>query len=282
LKDPKLHRGFKDKFLFIFNLSLVKISPIKKRFLMAAAVTPIAIDRANLFKAALRGANEGLQRFNLIVRFVSQIPTKEEVVNPDAFDERPDIALEMQCDGKWLPIDIVYLRQMPKEPEKLKSVEELTQNIYEKAVRYIIAAGKPHTLITSWGTIIQTGHLKKHTFEIDSQGYIRIDALRVVLKGSDIYVPLKASQLHSHTAIFPEELEDDVFNITDSFDKMRTDGQQGLFCVTKKADSIALEKISPGRREEAKEYGAGRYIPLVRTHEEVKQLFAETSNFFNV
>ena len=249
---------------------------------MATAVTPIATDRANLFQAALKGANEGLQKFNLIVRFVSQLPKKEEVVNPDAFDERPDIDLEMQSDGKWFPIDIVYLRQMPQEPEKLKSVEELTQDIFEKAVRYSVAVGKPHTLITSSGTIITTGHLKKHTFEVDPQGYIRIDALRIVYKINGSYLPVKVAQLHSHTALIPEELEDDVFNITDSFDKIQTDGKQGLFCVTKKADSIALEKILPGRREEAKEYGAGRYIPLVRTHEEVKLLSAGKSNFFNL
>jgi hypothetical protein len=248
---------------------------------MATTVHSIALDRADLFKAGLRGANASLKKFGLVVRFVSQLPKKEAVVNPDAFDERPDIDLEMQCDGKWFPIDIVYLRQMPQEPEKLKSVEELTRDIFEKAVRYSASVGAPHTLITSSGTIIQTGHLKKHRFEIDPQGYIRIDALRIVCKGSDGYMPIKASQLHSHTKLVPEELEGDVFNITDDFDKIRTDGRQGMFCVTKKADVIAIAKIMPARREEAKEYGAGRYIPLVRTGKEVEQLFAGTSNFFN-
>jgi hypothetical protein len=249
---------------------------------MATTVHSIALDRAALFKAALSGANERLKKFELVVRFVSQLPKKEEVVNPNSFDDRPDIDLEMHFDGKWLPIDIVYLRRMPQDPENLKSVEELTKDIFEKAARYRAAVGEPHTIITSSGTIIQTGHLKKHTFGIDPQGYIRVDALRIVCKCNDSYMPIKVSQLHSHTAIIPEELEDDVFNITDDFDKMRTDGRQGMFCVTKKADSIAVEKIMPARREEAKEYGAGRYIPLVRKHEEVKLLLAPTSIFFNL
>ncbi len=248
---------------------------------MANVVNSIATDRANLFKAALSRANEKLKEHELVIRFVSQIPKKEELVNPDAFDERPDIDLEMNCADKWMPIDIVYLRQMPQEPEKLKTVEVLAQDIFEKVVRYITADSDPHMIITSSGAIIETKHLKKHTFEIDPQGYVRVDALRVVCKAGNGYMPIKASQLHTHTTMIPEELEGDVFNITDSFDKIRTDGKQGMYCVTIKADSIALERLIPARQDEAKEYGKGHYIPLVRTWEEVQQLFTGTSKFFN-
>ena len=248
---------------------------------MANAINSIGIDRANLFKAALNKANEKLEGFELVVRFVSQFPKKEEVADPDEFDERPDIVLEMRSNGNWLPIDIVYIRQMPQEPEKLKTLEELKKDIFDKAVRYMAALIEPHMIITSSGAIIETKHLQKHTFEVDPQGYVRVDALRVVCKAGNGYLPLKASQLHTHTAMIPEELEGGVFNITDSFDKIRKDGKQGMYCLTKKADSIALERIIPARQDEAKEYGKRQYIPLVRTWEEVDQLSAGTSKFFN-
>jgi hypothetical protein len=252
---------------------------------MATGVSSVALERATLFKTALAQANQKLQTHHLVVRFLSQLPKREEVVNPDSLDERPDIDLEMHCAGRWYPIDMVYLRQMPQEPEKLKSVEELAQDIYEKAMDHFEAINDRSVIITSSGTKYNTAHLKKHTFGIDSQGYLRLDGLRIVSKGTLGYMPLKENQLRSHTRTIPEELEGDVFNITDRFDKGRTDGRKGMYCVTKKAAFIALERIAPSRRDEAKGYEQdgdlrGRYIPLVRTWEEVEQLFAGSSNFF--
>ncbi len=89
--------------------------------------------------------------------------------------------------------------------------------------------------------------------------------MRVAHKKADaeFFAPVKASNIRSHTIQQIVELADDIVNITDDFDKIRTDGRKGMYCLIGKAHPIAMDQLLPSRRQEAEMY-EGLYIPLVR------------------
>lgn len=230
---------------------------------MANELSSISQARVALLNGALEQANQKLKAHDLELRSDGQWPPKPGD-RADHFDERPDVDISMRADGKWVPIDIVYLRQMPIEPEKLKSVAALAEDLFEKALGHFKAIGNRHILISEAGSKYES-HLKKHTFHFDDEGYIRIDNMRVVHKKpeSEFYSPIKASNIRSHSIQKIVELGDDIVNITDDFDLIRTDGRKGMFCLIGKAQSVALDQFPPSRRDEAAKYD-GPYIPLVR------------------
>jgi hypothetical protein len=171
----------------------------------------------------------------------------------------------MRVNGKWVPIDIVYLRQMPVEPERLKTVATLVDDLFYKALGHLGAMKNPLILISEVGSKYDTSHLRNHTFRFDEAGYIRIDNMRVVHKkpGAEFFSPIKASDIRSHTISQIRGLGNDIVNLTDDFDRIRTDGRTGMYCLISKAVAIATDQFPEGRRREAETY-EGLYIPLVR------------------
>ena len=132
--------------------------------------------RARLFISALEHANRKLKSHELAVGLIFQCPKiKGEVLNLDNLDQKSDFDLAMRYADRWLRIDVVYFG-----PKKPTSVEELSQDIYEKAIDHLLAMNDRTVFITSLGTKYNTSHLKKHAFEIDSQGYLRVNGLRII------------------------------------------------------------------------------------------------------
>lgn len=233
---------------------------------MASEISSVSPEeRFALFSDAMAQANEQLKAQDVELRCEGQWPPTDQPVRANAFDARPDVDLSMRVNGKWVPIDIVYLRQMPVEPERLKSVAALTEDLFNKALGHLRAMGNPRILISEAGSKYDTSHLRNHAFRFDEAGYIRIDNMRVVHKkpGTDFFSPIKASNIRSHTISQIIELGDDIVNLTDDFDQIRTDGRKGMYCLIGSAHAIAVEKIVDLRRNEAEEY-KGLYIPLVR------------------
>ncbi len=227
--------------------------------------------RAEHFYQALAEANRKLLEHHLIVQCDGQWPPKKGD-DLNHFDERPDISLSMKIDGQWYPIDIVYMRKMPQEPETVKTVEDLSEDITAKALEHRSVMDNPEFLISTAGSKF-TSKLKNHTFSFDKDGYIRIDDLRVVHKTGEWLKPIQASDIHSHHYMTVQEESPDIVNITDPFDQIRTDGKEGMYCVLKKTQHIALKNLHPERRQDAENYEketGGTYIPLVRTMKETE------------
>jgi hypothetical protein len=233
---------------------------------MASEISSISPEeRFALFSDALTQANERLKAHEVELRCVGQWPPTDQAVRANAFDARPDIDLSMLVNGKWVPIDIIYLRQMPVEPERLKSVAALTEDLFNKALGYLRAMGNPRILISEAGSKYDTSHLRNHTFHFDEAGYIRIDDMRVTHKkpGAEFFSPIKASDIRSHTISQIMEFGNDIVNLTDDFDQIRTDGRKGMYCLISRAAAITIDQFPECRRREAEMY-EGLYIPLVR------------------
>lgn len=198
--------------------------------------------RANTFFAALNLANQCLEEDELEVGFGGMWPNNGQ----GDFDERPEVELKVRMDGIVYPIDLVYMRQMPIEPEQLKTVEQLSQDIVKKVRAHFQWMNDPHILFSSKGTKFYSEDAieKGYRFSFDAQEYIRINGLRIAMKREDQYRVLKAGDLRSHTIIRVCELSNLVLHITDDFEEIRTDGRAGFICSVEKAVTIAKELLT--------------------------------------
>lgn len=219
--------------------------------------------RMTLVTQAVKQANESLLSHNLEVKIQGQWPPKKG--DPlEGFDERPDIDLLMKVNGNWIPIDIVYIRKMPQEPETLKDVHQLALDVIKKANDHYIGMTNPNILFSSTGSKFNIGNLKNTTFIIDDEGYIRINGMRIASKKEDgSYTPIKACNIRSHGIVQVKELPDGIINLTDDFDQIRTDGRKGIFCLLNKTIKVTQEHLASAFQQGADLYET--YIPIVRT-----------------
>jgi hypothetical protein len=220
-------------------------------------------ERFALFDSALIKANESLlKEHDVELSCGGQWPRKIGD-RFEAFDQRPDIDLYMQVNGEWVHIDIIYMRQMPQEPEKLKTISQLAQDMVAKATQHLEAMKNAKIHISSSGSKLDLSGVEKEVL-IDEKGYIRINGLRIVNKNSEgKYKPIKASDIRSHTIMRVQKLPNGIFNMTDDFDPIRTDGIEGIFCPVNEALEISQENIIEERQFDSKE--VEKYIPIQRT-----------------
>jgi|GEM_PF-5266726 hypothetical protein len=224
-------------------------------------------DRIYLVDEAIRTANEQLREYNLEVGYPTQWPPKIDD-SPDVMDQRPDVNLKMLVLGEWVDIDIIYLRQMPQEPEKLKTVAQLTDDIFKKALAHRDAMNSSKIYISSSGSKFDFSEVGPEQFSIDSGGYIRVGNTRIVIGTEPNYKPIKAADIRCHT-ISVVRAQGNVVVMNDEFDKFRTDGRKGIYCSMDKAIDIARESIVLDRQQEAQSYeketGGSKYIPIQRS-----------------
>lgn len=255
---------------------------------MLLQTTGIAMDmtsitpeyRASVFKQALEIANDRLKTHHLSVRFFEQWPPKPNIEsnNPNSFDERADINLEMCVNGKWHHIDIVYMREMPIEPEKLKSPSALAKTIYDKALEHFKAMSNPSILITATGSKFDLTGLSKDDFSVDQQGYIRVSGMRVVYPRGKYMKPAKAEDFHSHHIISFRKMNNGTLLLTDPFDSIRTDHRTGKYLIRQKSIYIPFDLILNERKEAAAEYEKD-YIVIVRNQQDIQRFLADPASY---
>ena len=220
--------------------------------------------RSELLYAALEDANGQLREHHALeLRVAGQWPPRPSD-SPRVLDERPDISLEMHLKGHWIPIDIIYLRQMPQEPEKLKTRAALARDLFEKAVQHLEAMSDPAILISEAGSKYDVRHLTGSPIAFDAAGYLTINSLRVGLPRDDgQFFPIKASDLHSHTIMVFTELPNGSLRLSDDFDAIRTDRREPFHFSPDRIVKIALTQLVPGRQEDARGY-EGSYVLATR------------------
>lgn len=247
---------------------------------MTALVPITGVKRATIFKAALKIANKRLSDHDLTVRFFAQWPFKKDVdsKDPDAFDSRPNIDLEMLVNRRWYRIDIVYMRQMPIEPERLKSPADLAQAIYDKAIEHFLAMSNPNIFISATGSKYDMTDVGKDTFFIDKQGYMRVSNMRVIRPKGDKVDPIKDSTFRSHTVMRLVKMPDNTLVLSDLFDTIRTDNRSGGYMLRQRPIDVPLESICDDRQEDAAKYG-DRYVVMVRNREGIERFFSDPDSY---
>lgn len=144
------------------------------------------------------------------------------------------------------PIDIIDPKAL--DETSLKSKEELVTEIINKIDQHLLAEKTEGIFISSSGSKFDVRNLKDHHFDIDPEGYIRIDGYRIcVNRGENRYIILKAEQLRSYT-IHRLVKEGEGVRSFDDYDVVRLNGG-GMFIDTTKTIKIDQENFFPLLRD---------------------------------
>lgn len=209
-----------------------------------------------IFDEAIKLANKELEKENAVLFFKNQVPVDPVTTT---IDFKRNILLGIKIGEQEEPIDIIDIKAL--DEVSIKPKDALAEEMIQKVRQHLLAKKTEGIAISSSGSKFDTRKLQNHTFEIDAQGYARIDDKRIVTPTQNGQWVLKAQSLRSYTILRLVE-DDQKVRLFDDYDLVRQNNK-GMFVEPAKVNKFALSEIEEGARKDAEIYEGG-YLSLGR------------------
>ncbi|MCI0381516.1 MAG: hypothetical protein L0207_00465 [Chlamydiae bacterium] len=234
--------------------------------------TPLEIKR--ILEVAIVHANYELKEQGVVVFFKEQVPEEKT----GSFDPKCNTLLGIKRATEEELIDIIDVKAL--DEKSIKPVENLKQEIVQKAKQHLFAKKTHGIFISGSGSKFDTRKLTKHTFAIDAKGYMTINDFLITFLINNKYLIIKAAQVRSYIIIRIVEEEGNKVRFVDEYDLVRRNSQ-GMVIQMGMTHQFTTDCFIEEYREDAKAYN-GVYLLLQRdklTESAKKKLHKVLSTF---